>query len=102
MWCTVHVLYQNGRRIPAEAAKANGVYGWLHMRSETPVVRMPKPEAFLLTGSDASWHRPLLYLENCSVRTIVGGGIRLVGFNMHLSSDPAVHQSWWVIPGERK
>lgn len=102
MWCTVHVLYQKGQRIPAEAAKANGVYGWLHMRSETPVVRMPKPEAFLLRGPDVDPHRPLLHLENCSLRTIVGGGIRLAGCDMHLTSQPAVRQSWWIIPGERK
>jgi hypothetical protein len=102
MWCTVHVLYQKGKRIPAEVAKANGVYGWLHMRSKTPVVGMPKPEAFLLRGPDGDPGRPMLHLENCSLRAIVGGGIRLVGFDMHLASQPAVWQSWWIIPGERQ
>lgn len=102
MWCTVHVLYQKGRRIPAEAAKANGVYGWLHMRSNTPGIGMPKCEAFLLPDPDAPWHRPMLHLEHCSLRAIVGGGIRLSGVDPHLIQDPSVHQSWWIIPGERK
>ena len=101
MWCTVHVLYQKGRRIPADAAKANGVYGWLQMRSHTPVVRMPKCEAFLLTGPDEAPHRPLLYLEHCSLRAIAGGGIRLAGVDAHLSHQVGARQSWWVIPGPR-
>jgi len=102
MWCTVHVLYQKGRRIPAEVAKAKGVYGWLHMRSNTPGIGMPKCEAFLLPAPDTSWHRPLLHLEYCSLRAIVGGGIRLSGVDPHLIQDPSVHQSWWIIPGERQ
>lgn len=101
MWCTVHVLYQKGRRIPAEAAKANGVYGWLHMRSKTPGIGMPKCEAFLLATPATSWHFPLLHLEHCHLRAIVGGGMRLEGVDPHLAHQQRNHQSWWIIPGEQ-
>lgn len=84
MWRTVHVLYQKGRRISADAVKAHGVYGWLQMRSHTPVVRMPKCEAFLLKGPDESPRRPLPYLEHCALGAIAGGGIRLAGVDAHL------------------
>ena len=100
MWCTVYVLYRNGKRLSATAAKAGGRQGWLHMRSKEPHTGMPQRIAFLLPEPGASTHAPILEIHWCELRAIDGGGIRLVGQD---PLPPGVwvvnHQSWWVIPG---
>lgn len=64
---------------------------------------MPKSDAFLLPGPDADFAHALIpSLELCSLRAIVGGGIRLGGIDPHSHYKPMLHQSWWVIPGERR
>lgn len=99
MWCTVHILYRDGKRLPAEKAKANFIFGWLRMHSKTPGIGMPFSQAFILPSSTASENAFLYQLDHCWLRAIDGGGMRLVGVEPHLLSDPAVHQSWWVVPG---
>ena len=99
MWCTVYVLYRNGKRLSKEAAKASGQHGWLHMHSKQPGTGMPQSRAFLLPAEDAPLHFPILELDCCHLRAIDGGGIRLTGFDPRPSASwKLYHQSWWIIP----
>lgn len=102
MLCTVYILYSSGKRLPPEKAKANYITGWLRMHSKTPGIGMPFSQAFILPRSDAPLESRLYQLDHCWLRAIDGGGMRLVGVEPHLLSDPSIHQSWWVVPGRRK
>ena len=98
MWCTVYILYENGRRLPAEKAKINFLHGWLRMHSKTPGIGMPFCQAFILPSVDAHHHCQITQLDHCRLSVINNGGMRLVGIEPHSLSDPSIRQSWWIVP----
>lgn len=100
MWCTVYVLYFEGKRRPDHEVRNGPMYGWLRMRSKTPGARAPFPQAFMLHGPEAFDDTCVYQLDHCSLRAIDGGGIRLVGVESKHTIAPGAHQSWWVIPGK--
>ena len=102
MWCTVHVLYREGKRVPSEEARANEAFGWLHMYSKVPGIGMPQSNAFFLPTRSDSLDGYLYRLNHCHLRAIADGGMRLSGVEPHLSHRIGVHQSWWIIPGQRQ
>ena len=98
MHCIVYRLYDGeGKRLPADAVRANGARGWLIYRLKTPGTGTPFCHAVLLPASGAPEDFPVIpRLEHAKLMRC-DGGLRLVGQEWDVDHQYK-KQGWWVVP----
>lgn len=95
MYCTLYILREKGKKLPAEVVRGRGKPGWLELG---PNKRLNFPRIDAWFRPDEAGVQPLTIIH-AQVKFIAANGMMITGREdgFELRYEDA-RQAWWVVP----